>query len=419
MSGMVKRTLCLMLALICVGGSTAMSEQAYYSGSAEESWYADMLAQGQMSLGNNLRLKRVIERAQAGEEITVALIGGSITEGAGAAKYEECYAYRFAQGFAQRYGVNGGANVRFINAGVGGTPSTFGLMRYERDVVRRVQDADSLPDLVVVEFAVNDYGEPTQHHCYESLVKKILSQPNDPAVILLFSVFQGGFNLQDQLKIVGKRYDLMMVSIKDAAYPHVGQEWTQEQFFFDQYHPTSLGHGVMADCLLAAVASAARMEPCAQDIDMTVSPAYGTDFTGLKTIFADGDNSGIQLDRGGFAHDDLRSYANRPVGRVCGPNFCHYETDAAQPLRFTAVFRNLLIAWRAWNSVNESNYGPAVILVDGQVVCTLTGAPDKWGQSEVVLAFNARESLEHTVEIRMAEGAENKRFTVTCIGYTP
>lgn len=419
MSGMVKRVLCLMLALICVGGSTAMSEQIYYSGSADESWYADMLAQGQMALGNNLRLKRVIEHAKAGEEITVALIGGSITEGAGASQYEQCYACRFAQGFAQRYGAGDGANVHFINAGVGGTPSTFGLMRYDRDVVSRVQDPDGLPDLVVVEFAVNDYGEPTNHRCYESLVKKILSQPNDPAVILLFSVFQGGFNLQDQLKIVGKRYDLMMVSIKDAAYPHVGKEWTQEQFFFDQYHPTSLGHGVMADCLLAAVEAAAGQETSATDIDMTVSPAFGTNFTGLKTIFADGDHSGIQLERGGFAHDDLRSYANRPVGRVCGPNFCHSETDTAEPLRFTATFRNLLVAWRAWNSASETNYGPAEILVDGQVVCTLSGAPDKWGQSEVVLAFNDRESLEHTVEIRMAEGAENKRFTVTCIGYTP
>ena len=38
-----------------------------------------------MRLGNNVRLKKVIERAQAGEPVTIGLIGGSITEGAGAA----------------------------------------------------------------------------------------------------------------------------------------------------------------------------------------------------------------------------------------------------------------------------------------------------------------------------------------------
>jgi hypothetical protein len=67
--------------------------------------------------------------------------------------------------------------VRFVNAGVGGTPSTFGLMRYQRDIADRVQDADGLPDLVIVEFSVNDYQEPTGHRCFESLVKTILSQP--------------------------------------------------------------------------------------------------------------------------------------------------------------------------------------------------------------------------------------------------
>ena len=49
-------------------------------------------------------------------------------------------------------------NVKLVNAGVGGTPSTFGLMRYQRDVVERVTDPDGLPDIVIIEFSVNDWG---------------------------------------------------------------------------------------------------------------------------------------------------------------------------------------------------------------------------------------------------------------------
>ena len=392
-----------------------MGENLYFSNADQAEWYREMLKDGIMNPGNNQRLKDVIRRAQAGEEITVAAIGGSITEGAGAKTYSECYVSRFAQGFAARYGAGDGSNVRLVNAGVGGTASTFGLMRYQRDIADRTEDADGLPDLVIVEYSVNDYQEPTKHRCYESLVKTILSQPNRPAVILLFAVFRGGFNLQDEMKKVGQVYDLMMVSIKDAAYPHVGKEWTPEEFFFDEYHPTSFGHGVMADCLLAAVEAADALDTSENDIALDVEPAYGTDYMGLITLYGDGNwPDTVTIERGGFAHDDAQSYANLPIGRVCGENFCHFETDGAEPLRVTGKFKKLLIAWRA---ASEARFGTAEIVVDGKVKRTLTGGEGKWGQSEVVMIWDSRtEAEDHVLEIRMAEGAEDKRFTITAIG---
>lgn len=46
-------------------------------------------------------------------------------------------------------------NIHFIKAGVGGTPSQLGMIRYERDILR---DGRVEPDIVIVEFAVNDEG---------------------------------------------------------------------------------------------------------------------------------------------------------------------------------------------------------------------------------------------------------------------
>ena len=407
--------ICCVMALVWLGGGTAMGEQAfsYYMEKGNEDWYLKALEQSIVSLGNNQRLKNVLSRAQAGEEITVAAIGGSITEGAGAAKYQECYAYRFYKGIAARYGT-GNNNVHFVNAGVGGTPSTFGLMRYDRDVVGRVNDSDGLPDLVIVEYAVNDYNDPTKGRCYESLVKTILSQENAPAVILLFCVSNDGFSLQDFLKKVVGAYDLMMVSVRDLAAKYVGKRWEKDKFFFDQYHPTSLGHGVMADCLLLAVDKAVQAETSPQDIDLNVSPAYGTDYMGLKTIYGEGEYPGVEIDRGGFATDDVGTYKNTPVGRVCGKNFSHAPTAGNEPLRLTFTFKKLLIAWRA---ASGTGYGEAEILVDGKVKRTLKGDSSKWGQSEVIMLWDAKEALPHTLEIRMAEGSENKRFTITAIGY--
>ena len=395
----------------------AAALQALVYPDAGEDWYQELLVRAQMRLGNNQRLLKLIRRAQAGEKITVATIGGSITEGAGARRYTECYAYRFYSAFKALYGAGDGNNVGFVNAGVGGTASTFGLMRFQREVTDRVKDDDGYADLVVIEFAVNDGGEPTGHQCYESMVKSILAQPNDPVVILLFAVFDGGYNLQHELRRIGDTYQLMMVSIKDGAYPLVGQKWTTEEFFHDTYHPTSMGHGVMSDCLISAVQAAAAQPPAEEDLSLDVPPAYGDSYVGLQRIFAEADNSAWQLERGSFLHDDRGAYSNTPVGRVCGQNFFHAANDGNEPLRFTASFRNLLIAYR---STGDKNYGQVEVYMDGMYVRTLNGcANGAWGQSVVDLLFSYKTAKEHTVEIRMKKGDENKKFTITCIAFTP
>ena len=398
----------MILMLLCV--STAWGEEKKTM--FDEEWYRQALQDSVMSVGNNARLKKVIERAQSGEVITLATIGGSITEGAGASSYKECWASRFHIRFRTEYGAANGSNVCFVNAGVGGTPSPFGYMRYQREVVNRVPsaDTDGLPDVVVIEFSVNDWEEPTKHRCFESMVKEILDAPNEPAVILLFAVFRNGFNLQNDLRRIGRNYDLMMVSIKDGFYGHFGKELKKEGFFSDEYHPTSLGHRIMTDCLMQAVTEAAEAETDAAP-DLDVKPVYGTDFMGLKTIFGDTETEEFTVDRGGFPGSDSGSYHNQPVGWVCGKNFYHNVKDPMDPLTVRGVFRKCLVAWKATNS---ASFGTAEILIDGRVVKTVKGGKDKWGQSEVVLVLDEKEAAEHTLEIRVTE--EGKAFTVTAIG---
>ena len=70
----MKKLVLFLLALMMIGGSGAAAEYA------EEAWYREALKESEVSPGNNLRLKNVIERAQQGEQITVATVGGSITE---------------------------------------------------------------------------------------------------------------------------------------------------------------------------------------------------------------------------------------------------------------------------------------------------------------------------------------------------
>lgn len=162
-----------------------------------------------------------------------------------------CYAYKSYCGFKDKYGT--GNNVHFIKAGVGGTPSELGIIRFERDVLR---DYIVEPDIVIIEFAVNDEGDETKGVFYESLIRKVLKMHCKPAVILLFSVFADDSNLQERMIPVGEYYNLPMVSIKNAVTEQFykkdgkGRVLTKNQFFYDIYHPSNAGHKIMADCLL-------------------------------------------------------------------------------------------------------------------------------------------------------------------------
>jgi lysophospholipase L1-like esterase len=402
----MKRFLAFLAVLVMIWGGTAMGEFA------KEEWYQSALKDSEMRLGNNVRLLKLIERARAGEHITIGTMGGSITEGAGASNYKECWASRFALRFGNTYGVSNGSNVELVNAGVGGTPSAFGYMRFNRDINSRVseKDPDGYPDLVIIEFAVNDWGEPTNHHCFESMVKEVLEYPNEPAVILLFSMRDDGWNLQGDLRKIGDVYDLLMVSIPDGLFKHVGQEMEKKDFFHDEYHPNSNGHRMMADCLMQAIADAAAKEPNTTDIDLNVRPAYGTDFMGLKTLYADEETEGFTVERGGFASIDLQTYRNTPVGWVCGKNYFHDIKDPDEPLKVTGVFSKCLIAWKA---SADAGFGAAEVYVDGKRATILRGGPGKWNQSEVALVLNGKNAAEHTVLIKVKE--PGKKFTITAI----
>jgi lysophospholipase L1-like esterase len=80
--------------------------------------------------------------ARAGDTLRIAYLGGSITQAAGGWREQSVAA------IAGRYPRN---PVTHVNAGVGGTGSDLGAFRLAGDVLR------GRPDLVFVEFAVNDF----------------------------------------------------------------------------------------------------------------------------------------------------------------------------------------------------------------------------------------------------------------------
>ena len=120
-------------------------------------------------------------RAAAGERLTVCFFGGSLTWGANASEPNRTgFRGRMADYFTARYPK---ARFRFVDAAVGGTGSTLGIFRYERDVRAYA------PDLVFLDFICNDGGEhrkvlPTC--CYESLLRRMIGD-GIPVVQMFFT----------------------------------------------------------------------------------------------------------------------------------------------------------------------------------------------------------------------------------------
>lgn len=383
--------------------------------------YKTMIARSCMNTGNLFRMKRAIAKAKAGEDVTVAYIGGSITQGAGAKPIgTNSYAYRSYEMFKQRFGKGDGSNVHFIKAGVGGTPSELGLTRYEDDVLRQ---GTVKPDVVVIEFAVNDAGDETGGVCYESLALMAMEGPGNPAVVLLFSVFMDDYNLQDNLSRVGFHYDLPMVSIKNAVTPNFYEETpviTKRQFFYDLYHPSNDGHQIMADCLDYFWQLAEEGDASSKDVDLTKDGIIGNRYRALTAFGKDDAGKHVkELNAGSFtAVDNMLQCVEQDANAHTTPEFPDhwmYNGDAAQPEYFTMSIncKDLLLVYK---DSGDPSFGTAEVLVDGEVTRTINPLEVGWNHCNAVIVYTGEETKEHRVEVRMTDAA--KKFTILGFGYT-
>ena len=375
----------------------------------EVDWYQAMLERSVMYKGNNARLKKVIEKARNGENVNIATLGGSITEGANATPWTLGYAYRFAEKFAAEYGVSGGENINYANAGIGGTPSALGVIRYDRDVVEAL---GAEPDLFVIEFEVNDYAEATKGRAYESLVYQVLSQANDAAVIMVFAVRSDMWNVQDEHYPIAIRYGIPVVAIKNAVEPAIANgELDKNAFFSDEYHPTNYGHDIMSDCIMQMVrvldtAEADELKPLAE------KAIKGRNFVGTKMI--DSATEGIAIEAGAFTKVDSEIQRFSPKMLPSFPNNWMHDGEAGNDsFKMTLNCKNLLMNYKTGSGA----FGTAEVYVDGELAMSLNGAGG-WNNSNVVLLIDEKEAAEHIVEIRMAEGQEDKAFTIYAFGYT-
>lgn len=186
------------------------------------------------------RLKNLMKRAAKGESLVIGFLGGSITQGSLSSTPKTCYAYLVYEWWKKSFP---NAAFSFVNGGIGGTTSHYGGARAWKDVLCY------RPDIVTVDFSVNDDANEFFEETYEGMLRRLLAAPSAPAVVVLNNVFYDtGKNAQNYHNRIADHYGIPHVSIKDTVYPDVESgKIVRADITPDNLHPNDKGHRLVAD----------------------------------------------------------------------------------------------------------------------------------------------------------------------------
>lgn len=379
--------------------TTVKEEEIDYSALSEEEIYDLMVKRSLITTGDMTRMANVLDRAAKGEKITAAYIGGSITEGYSdniTLKTEEKWVDMSTKWLGEQFPD---ADISYVNAGLSGTPSVLGNVRLERDVL--VSD----PDIVFVEFAVNDGMEDIYKNAYESLVRTLLSKDKDIAVVLLFTIVENGHTCQPHMTQIGENYNLPMISLPDSMWVEIKEgRMTWSDYSADQSHPNVEGSKMIRDFVInyfEKVIETYSDNTGAVDKNLP-DPIFSGDYADMHFL----DSKNLTAEAEGFTPNDN--------GHHWFKDGWMFRGDTGASLKFDVTCKKLAMVFKVNNS---KMFGTAEIYVDGELAGTVdSNKSDGWNNPVAEYIIDNADSAAHTVEIVIPEG-EKCYFGIFGFGY--
>ena len=362
--------------------------------------------------GNTERIQKVLKKAEAGQPVTLAYLGGSITQGSLSSTPETCYAAMTTKWWKEQYPQTA---FTYVNAGIGGTPSQFGVARAEQDVLAYE------PDFVIVEFSVNDDNSLFCRETYEGLVRKIYTSKTNPAVLLVHNVFyQTGTNAQDQHEVIGRYYQIPCVSMKTSVYQAVAEgKIPAREITPDDLHPNDAGHAMLSRLItyfLEKVQKEAEFAELSGGFSIVRKaeelPAPITANAYEHSVRYQGYNSNPELL--GFVKDEKEQ---NHITDIFKRGFI--GTKSGDTIRFTVSGSGVAVQYRK-SVKHPACVAKAVLDGDTEHAVILDGNfEETWGDCLFITTLLMHgEDKEHTLEIIITDGGEDKVpfYLVSVIG---
>lgn len=409
----MKKKLQILGVIFMIGMCSSVFSESRFNMS--DSDYDKLVQESLVSTGNNYRLKKAIEKIKNGEKVWIAALGGSVTEGAGPAKFTDGYAYQFFRAMKKAYAPGDGKNLYFNNAGLSGTPSLLGRLRYESDVVKV---CGQNPDILIVEFAVNDGGESVFQKSFEAIVRDALLANPETAVIALYSAATYG-NTSAQKKPVADFYKIPQVNMLEIVNKAIKQgNFSKEEYYTDIVHPTIEGHTLMTDCLmnLVDIVDKSKID---QKFDIPTQTFTKSGIVGLKRI--EGNDENVKIKEGSFKETDKNCQTLKKTNSSNFPHNWHKSMNikaSNEPFEMDIKCKSLVFVYKVQAANASTKFGKAELYVDGRLLATYDGGKEGgWNNCEAQLLFYGAESRNHKIQVKMAPGSEKLGFTIVAMGY--
>lgn len=343
-------------------------------------------------------IAQVMRKAEAGESVTIAVIGGSITQGTislgssdRSVKHKQAYADIFRDWWKKTFPDT---QITFINAGIGATDSYLGVHRVEKDVLAHD------PDLVLVEFSVNDSGSAAHKTSYDNLIRTMLLREDAPAVVLLFMGQTNGSSAQSIHSLVGFQYSLPMVSYLNVMSDMIESgSFSANALSGDVVHPSALGHRIVGEILwkyLNSIYQQADQYPQPPVFD---KPAFTKDKYVKNPQILDR-TSLTSVTSNGFTESSIYNHF---------PN--SWTTSNGGEITFQITCRNLGVLYYCQT---DGNGGQFEVLVDGQAVAVLNADfSGGWGNyAQTQECYTSDAAATHTVVIRKCADSPGDALTI-------
>lgn len=196
-----------------------------------------------------MKCERTIAKLKEGGPVVIAALGDSLTFGW---MVNEGYIDIFDTMLSQKYPH---ASFRIINRGMPGDTARGGFFRMQRQII------DENPDLVLVQFALNDaLSGFTPSDFYNSLSRIVTALQNETSAEILLLTSPLIYN-QKMMKLAEPYYDRIITLGSECSIPValVHEYWEQKiadgtdhasLVQSDMAHPTETGYRLMAEAVM-------------------------------------------------------------------------------------------------------------------------------------------------------------------------
>lgn len=341
-------------------------------------------------------LAAVMKKAMNGEKVVIAAIGGSITQGTIArgssdskVENKKYYAEIYFDWWRKTFP---NTEFEFVNAGIGGTDSYLGVHRVDNDVLSHK------PDLVLVEYSVNDGTDAFHKKSYDNLIRKIALSDNKPATMLLFMSQTNKSTSQSNQVLIGFGYHLPMVSYANVIFKMMDDGiYTAGELSGDTVHPSNLGHAIAGEIIWKYLNSVyADLDSFGAVAEFNYSPVTKDKY--LNATILDSTN---------ITPDTLGSFIESK-GSEQFPHGWKNESGNGE-IEFTAEFMNLGILYLDTVSGKSGKFD---IYVDGELAGTINADfPGGWGNAITAdEVYTSTEKKEHKILIKKSGDSDKEIF---------